>query len=82
MRIIVCGLSLYIRFCTFLSKYEGLVVCYNANLSETSSPTCRRQVRDLGQKPGCCPVSERLAKQKISHWGFPVNSNEAEIFFA
>jgi len=29
-----------------------------------------------------CPVSERLAKQKFSHWGFPVNSNEAEFFFA
>ena len=28
-----------------------------------------------------CPVSERLAKQKFSHWGFAVNSNEAEIFF-
>ena len=27
-----------------------------------------------------CLVSERLAKQKFSHWGFPVNSNEAEIF--
>jgi len=27
-----------------------------------------------------CPVSERLAKQKFSHWGFPVNSNEAEFF--
>jgi len=26
-----------------------------------------------------CPVSERLAKQ---NWSFPVNSNEAEIFFA
>ena len=31
---------------------------------------------------GPCPVSKRLAKQKFSHWGFPVNSNEAEIFFA
>jgi len=31
---------------------------------------------------GPCPVSERLAKQKFSHWGFPVNSNEAEFFFA
>ena len=29
-----------------------------------------------------CPVSKRLAKQKFSDWGFPVNSNEAEIFFA
>ena len=27
-----------------------------------------------------CPVSERLAKQKFSHWGCPVNSNKAEIF--
>jgi len=26
--------------------------------------------------------SKRLAKQKFSHWAFPVNSNEAEIFFA
>jgi len=32
------------------------------------------------QSPWPCPVSERLAKQKFSHWGFPVNSNEAEIF--
>jgi len=27
-----------------------------------------------------CPVSERLAKHKFSHWGFPVNSNEAGFF--
>jgi len=33
-------------------------------------------------RSGPCPVSERLAKQKFSQWGFPVNSNEAEIFFA
>jgi len=26
---------------------------------------------------GPCPVSERLAKQTFSHWGFPVNPNEA-----
>jgi len=29
---------------------------------------------------GPCPVSERLAKQKFSHWGFPVKSNKAEFF--
>jgi len=29
-----------------------------------------------------CPVSERLAKQKFSTWGFPINPNKAEIFFA
>jgi len=34
------------------------------------------------QKLRPCPVSERLAKQKFSHWRFPVNSNEAEFFFA
>jgi len=27
-----------------------------------------------------CPVSVRLAKQKFSHWGCPVNPNEAELF--
>jgi len=32
--------------------------------------------------PWPCPVNERLAKQKFPHWGFPVSSNEAEIFFA
>jgi len=31
---------------------------------------------------GCCPVSERLAKQKFSTSGFPINPNEAEILFA
>jgi len=31
---------------------------------------------------GPCPVSKRLAKQKFSTWGFPINLNEAEIFFA
>jgi len=30
---------------------------------------------------GPCPVSERLANQKFSTWGFPINPNEAEIFF-
>ena len=29
-----------------------------------------------------CPVSKRLAKQKFSTWGFPINTNEAEFFFA
>ena len=27
-------------------------------------------------------VSKRLAKQKFSTWRFPINLNEAEIFFA
>jgi len=34
------------------------------------------------EKPRPCPVSKRLAKQKFSTWGFPINLNEAEIFFA
>ena len=37
------------------------------------------EFKDDGRS-GPCPVSERLAKQKFSHWGFPVHSNEAEFF--
>jgi len=41
-----------------------------------------KPVTFLYSRPGPCPVSERLAKQKFSTWGFPINTNEAEIFFA
>ena len=37
-------------------------------------------VQQVHMRPRPCPVSERLAKQKFSHWGFPVNPNVAEIF--
>jgi len=30
---------------------------------------------------GPCPVSKRLAKQKFSTWGFPINLHEVEIFW-
>jgi len=39
--------------------------------------SCRNEILH-----GPCPVSERLAKQKFSTWGFPINLNVAEIFFA
>ena len=39
----------------------------------------RRRLPAPGRR-GPCPVSERLAKQKFSPWGCPVNPNEAECF--
>jgi len=41
---------------------------------------CRAESLQLRHGP--CPVSKRLAKQKFSTWGFPINPNEAEILFA
>ena len=39
------------------------------------------QMRLQLQRTHCpCPVSQRLAKQKFSTWGFPINPNEADFF--
>ena len=52
----------------------------SANGSMLSCMTYMDEPAVLANTAGPCPVSERLAKQKFSTWGFPVNLNEAEFF--
>jgi len=77
------GIGPHSSFTSFLLNFclDGLLVVMTITISEKRQDfQLTRGVAQSFCTAGLCPVSERLAKQNFSHWGFPVNSNEAEFF--